>query len=343
VIPAAILARYAALADRPHRRFGPGLINDTYLVEADDGPVVMQRLHPLWAATSCEDFEVVTTHLVGKGMRSPLLIRTDADTRCVVDDDDRVWRAQTFLPGLHTHERVTSAAMAESAGALVARFHLAMADLEHDYRFTRGLVHDTAKHIGTLRDALAKYPEHRLFADVRALAEPLLDDAAKLPELTQLPSRHMHGDLKISNVLFDDRERAVALVDLDTIGKMAWPHEMGDALRSWCNPGGEDQGDVRFDLGVFGAGLRGYASEARELPSGEERALLVDGLASIALELSARFVADALNESYFGFDAERFATRGEHNLARARGQWALYESVLAQQQEARSLVGEAFA
>ena len=53
------------------------------------------------------------------------------------------------------------------------------------------------------------------------------------------------------------------------------------------------------------------------------------GVEWVSLELGARFAADALFESYFGWDANRFPGRGEHNLVRARGQWSLHEALLA--------------
>ena len=40
-----------------------------------------------------------------------------------------------------------------------------------------------------------------------------------------------------------------------------------------------------------------------------------------------RFAADALNESYFGWDKARFARAGDHNLLRARGQASLADAV----------------
>jgi hypothetical protein len=49
----------------------------------------------------------------------------------------------------------------------------------------------------------------------------------------------------------------------------------------------------------------------------------------ISLELAARFLADALQESYFGWNRERFSSAGEHNLVRARGQWSLHEAAQA--------------
>ena len=53
------------------------------------------------------------------------------------------------------------------------------------------------------------------------------------------------------------------------------------------------------------------------------------GVEWVSLELAARFAADALAESYFGWNAARFPGRGEHNLVRARGQWSLHQALLA--------------
>ena len=56
-------------------------------------------------------------------------------------------------------------------------------------------------------------------------------------------------------------------------------------------------------------------------------------------ELCARFAADAILEAYFGWDAQRFPGRGEHNLARARGQWALYQAVRDTRDQRRRILG----
>ncbi|HEY3449925.1 MAG TPA: phosphotransferase [Myxococcales bacterium] len=326
-IPAAVLARYRDLAGRPHRKFGTGLINRTYLVEGRAGNVVVQRLHPVFAGAVNEDIEAVTAHLAAKGLNTPRPVRCDDGALWVDGLDERPWRALSFVSG-ESLDRVGSPELAREAARLVASFHLAVADLSWDYRHVRVGVHDTAKHLGTLRQALKDHEAHRLFAEVAPLASEILAAAQRLPDLSRLPLRHCHGDLKISNILFSG-QKAVCLVDLDTLGRMIWPFELGDAMRSWCNPSGEDVGSAAIDRAIFTAALEGYASVARpaSFPTREEALALVDGLATICLELSARFLADALNESYFGFDAARFPARGEHNLLRARGQWALHQSV----------------
>jgi hypothetical protein len=104
---------------------------------------------------------------------------------------------------------------------------------------------------------------------------------------------------------------------------------MGDALRSWCNPVGEDSEDTAFDVDLFEAAVGGYASRAAGTIRAAEWGRLVDGVLTICRELAARFLADALRESYFGWDPSRHATRGEHNLVRGLGQWRLAESARA--------------
>jgi Ser/Thr protein kinase RdoA (MazF antagonist) len=328
-IPEAILARWGDLRERPHRPFGSGLINRTFLVEGRSGRVVLQRLHPVFAGTVNEDIDAITAHLEKKGLPTPRPVRTDDGALWALDGEERPWRALTFVEG-ESFDHVPSPAFAAEAGRLVARFHLATRDLEHEYRHVRVGVHDTTRHLASLAAALEEQPSHRLFAAVEPLARVLLAAAARLPDLGGLPLRHAHGDLKISNLLFRGDE-AHCLVDLDTLGRMSWAFEMGDALRSWCNPAGEDEARVGIDVATFEAALAGYGEAARTsgLVSAEERGFVVDGLATICLELSARFLADALRESYFGFDPGRFPARGEHNLLRGRGQLSLFESVEA--------------
>jgi Ser/Thr protein kinase RdoA (MazF antagonist) len=170
------------------------------------------------------------------------------------------------------------------------------------------------------------------------LADSLLREAETLVALESLPLRHAHGDLKISNLMFDAAGRGLCLIDLDTLSRMHWALEMGDALRSWCNPNKEDRPSARLDLAFFEAAVKGYRESAPGLISVDEWAALVAGLARICLELSARFLADALNESYFGWEPKRYPARGEHNLARGRAMWSLYQDVMHKRRTAERIL-----
>jgi len=333
-LPAAVRARWQRVREGRSTRFGSGLINDTFRVEGPDGTVLAQRLHPAFGAAVHEDIEAVTAHLAGQGFCTPRLVRADDGALWVEHRDDDgtlgVYRVFTFLEGTQTWDKVPDVGVAEEAGALVGRWHRAVAGLVHTYRHVRPGVHDTAGHLATLAAAVEAHPGHALYAEVAPLAAELLAAGRALPDFTALPLRHCHGDLKLSNLLFDADRKGVCLVDLDTLGQMVWPHEMGDALRSWCNPAGENSTEVVLDPGRFGAAVAGYAGTVGDLITAAEWQALVDGLATICLELSSRFLADALHERYFGWDATRYPSRGAHNLVRARGQWGLFRSVEAQ-------------
>jgi Ser/Thr protein kinase RdoA (MazF antagonist) len=313
-----------------------GLINATFVAtRGGERVAVLQRLHHVFAAEVNLDLEAVTAHVAARGLETPRLVRTPSGAPWV-EHDGRTWRALTWVEGASTHA-VPDLAHAEAAGGLVARFHRAVDDLAYDYRFVRAGVHDTAAHLARL-DAGARAPgDFDGAAEARELAAEVQDAARALAPLPALPRRHAHGDLKISNVLFRGGD-AVALVDLDTLGRQTLAFELGDAMRSWCNPHPEDAGRARFDLDVFAAAMRGYRDGARGLLTVEEWPSIVVGLETVCVELAARFCADVFEDRYFGWDPARFPSRREHNLIRARGQLALARDVRARRDDAMAVV-----
>jgi Ser/Thr protein kinase RdoA (MazF antagonist) len=323
-----------------------GLINRTLRVEGarmaeGHTRLILQRLHPAFTAEVNEDIDVITAHLARRGVPTPRILRT-RDGELSVPADDGVWRALTFIEG-RCLPVIDDPSVARVAGAGVARFHVATADLEHTFRFTRPGAHDTPRHLATLRDTLADHAGHRLSAAVAPVAEAILAHGQALPDIGGLPTRIVHGDLKVTNLLFDQRlEALAALVDLDTLAHGTIATELGDALRSWCNPGGESAPTPRVDERILRAALSGYAEAAPGLLEEREVLAIVAGLETIALELAARFCTDALVERYFGWDASRYPTRGEHNLARATAMQRLAADARARRDELREVAVECF-
>ena len=309
---------------------GNGLINDTFAVQAQGRDWVLQRVHTVFSPEIHHNIAAVTEHLAAQDIATPRLRRTEQGGLWT-ERDGRAWRVMTRLPGV-SFDAVRSAPQAAAAAGALGRFHRALESLEHEFVGLRAGVHDTPVHLQRLRDAVAKHAEHRLYDAVAPLAEALLAQADTLPDLEHLPARIAHGDPKLNNILFAGRSgvqatEAVGLIDLDTVAPMPLHLELGDAWRSWCNPKGEDEAAARFDLGVFEASVQGYLGSGPSLAA-EEREALVYGVEVISLELAARFLADALDESYFGWNAQRFGSAGEHNLVRAQGQWSLHRAAV---------------
>lgn len=336
-VPHSVRRRWSGLGSARLERIGTGLINLTWRAQCPGGHrLILQRLHPMFDAEINRNIRAVTRRLADRGFVTPELVRCDnGDLYCI--DAGQCWRVLTHVDGT-SFDAVTSPTMAREAGRLVGEFHGAMAGFDYDYVGQRNNVHDTASHLAHLRSTLATNPDHRHFARVVPLAERVLAAAANYPEIDALPKRHAHGDLKISNLLYDAHGNALCLIDLDTVSRMPWALEMGDALRSWCNPRTEDQLRADLDLEILDAALAGYASAAPDWLSATEATMLIDGLERICLELAARFLADAINERYFGWDRVTYTSAGDHNLARGNAMTELYRDVCRKREDACAIV-----
>ena len=136
----------------------------------------------------------------------------------------------------------------------------------------------------------------------------------------------IHGDPKISNILFDsDSGQAVSIIDLDTVKPGLLHYDIGDCLRSCCSrviklSGGEDS--LEFDIDFCRELLIGYFSEMTPFLRDEDYEYIYPALRLITFELGLRFFTDHLEgDKYFKTDAA-----GE-NLKRALDQFRLLENI----------------
>ena len=321
---------------------GTGLINETYLVTAGKERFVLQCLNPVFDPAVNLDIDALTRHLEDCGMVTPRLIPSQSGRALWVTHEERHWRLASYVPGFCL-DRLENTDQAHHAGRLLGRFHSQVLDFELDLHAERFGVHDTARHLESLAAALDECADHRYYDDIAPLAEAVLRRAASLPIMSGMPDRLVHGDPKISNLVFDPATgEGVCMIDLDTLAHMPVALELGDAMRSWCNPRGEDESSGHFRLDYFAAAMEGYAKEASaRLEPGEWEAF-VPAATTIMVELAARFTRDALRESYFGWNADKFPDRSTHNQMRARGQLSLCDSLLSQTRDAQAVVQRAF-
>ncbi len=312
-----------------------GLMHGTFKVDSEKGSYILQKLHPLLSSDAVlQDFVHVTDHLHARGFSAPVALRTVSDD-IVFRDGSYAYRMYTFVPG----QTVTSAkdeARVHEAGKIVGRFHEIMQDFGTPFESTL-ILHQTPLICRELIETLETFATDELLdSSVRELGTTIIETLPTLYLPASLPRRPAHGDLKISNILFNEKGEAVSLIDFDTCNRMPVPVEMGDAFRSWCG-NEEDDPDNAFSLERFAAGWKGYSSQVTHLTL-EEREYIVQGILLITLELTARFLIDYFKDSYFGWDQNRYQSRRLHNLARAKGQSALFASLLNNRNAAESIV-----
>ena len=147
-----------------------------------------------------------------------------------------------------------------------------------------------------------------------------------------------HGDPKVNNIMIDDvTGKGTAMIDLDTVSPGLIHMDFGDALRSICNPAGEEETDlakVVFDEDLCMAFCKGYMREAGSFLTDADRAYFYDAIRLLPFELGLRFFQDYLaGNVYFK------TTQPEQNLNRARVQFRLCESVEAREHSIRNALG----
>jgi len=153
----------------------------------------------------------------------------------------------------------------------------------------------------------------------------------------RLPLRPIHGDPKVNNIMIDTTTgQAISMVDLDTVKPGLVHYDIGDCLRSCCNPAGEETERweaVRFEPDLCQAILRGYLSLTRDFLTKNDYEYLYSAIRLIAFELGVRFLTDYLEGNVYFKVRHR-----EHNLARALVQFKLTQSIESQEGPIRAMI-----
>jgi Ser/Thr protein kinase RdoA (MazF antagonist) len=342
---------------------GQGNVNDTYRVSCAAAQFVLQRLNtrvfprPDWVMANMAR---LSDHAGGRPWPQPeqprrwelprlLPTRGSSDgateSRPWLEQGQDCWRMLSFVPNTTSPDIVLSDEHAAEVGRALGAFHLLVHDLPCDQ------LHDTLEGFHVTPGYLSHYDQllerdctgdpqalawcHRFIAERRTLA-PVLEQARSSGRLQLRP---IHGDPKVNNVLLDcSSGQAVAMVDLDTVKPGLLHYDIGDALRSGCNPAGEETTDlaaVQFDAQRCRAMLAGYLELARPILSEADLELIPTAARLISFELGLRFFSDHLaGNRYFK------CHHPGHNLERALVQFTLTERIEAQEQQLEQLVRE---
>ena len=297
-----------------------GLMNQTYRAMNSDGVFALQGIHEVVPDATLGDMHVVTEFLSQHGLQVPRLIKTSDGQLFTRDHNNLRWRLYSWIEG-QIFEAIQDTAMAQEAGQLVGKFHKVISQLNYQPVGSIPHFHDTPYILENLEKVVSDLP-----SDGQALAKTILAEAPNtIIDETKLQAHVIHGDLKISNLLFDAERRAVGLIDFDTLLWRPAAIDMGDALRSWCNRTSEDDAQAQFDNELFEVIETGYQQGFGG--DADYRALHRQAAKQIALELSARFLTDVVTDNYFGFDDKRYDSRKAHNWARAVGQYHLATTI----------------
>jgi Phosphotransferase enzyme family len=339
--------------------FGSGNINDTFLVTIADEiepHFVLQRINThvfLQPELVMQNMRIFTNHICDKLQYAennpvrrwavPRVLLTADGQDGWLEPDDTYWRAISFIDDSESIDIIKDVEHGREVGYALGRFHALISDLDPtQLADTLAGFHITPQYLEYYQRVLPTYtgavnPEVDYclkFVQARQEWARVLEDAKSDGKL---PLRPIHGDPKVNNVMIcTTTQQAIGIIDLDTVKPGLVHYDIGDCLRSGCNPLGEETREweqVYFDTQMCRSILQGYLSQASGFLTNYDYEYLFDGIRLIAFELGLRFFTDHLaGNVYFKV---KYPT---HNLDRALVQFKLTESIEAQEQVIRKII-----
>ena len=344
--------------------FGNGNINDTFLAiyrnTFTETQVILQKVnrrvfpHPEAIMANMHE---ITRHChekleadakAGRDDRvwqMPRIIKAKDSSDFVTDENGDVWRVITRIMSARAFDIAQGPEHAMECGAVLGHFHYLISDLPPEtiadplpgFHITSGYLkaYDTTLERESARELLGSSMEARRLAKFVEERRDLALSLERAESAGELKKRMFHGDPKVNNIMIDDvTGKGTAMIDLDTVSPGLVHIDFGDALRSICNPAGEEETDlskVVFDEDLCTAFCKGYMREAGAFMTDADRAYLYDSIRLLPFELGLRFFQDYLAGNVY------FKTKEPgQNLNRARVQFRLCESVEARERSIRS-------
>ncbi|MBW4479660.1 MAG: aminoglycoside phosphotransferase family protein [Tolypothrix brevis GSE-NOS-MK-07-07A] len=349
------------------QEFGHGNINNTFLVTLDclqEKHFILQRINTQvfrQPKLVMQNISIFTLHVRDKlkALSSPnrrwevprvLLTQTNAQNH-FIDADGSFWRAISFIEAAESFDTIKDSNHAREVGYALGMFHNLISDLPTEkLADTLPGFHITPRYLQQYVETRNLAVETRLIASVQSVEVKyclqFVSDRSSWANVLEnaqaqrhLRLRSIHGDPKINNVMIDTTTgHAISIIDLDTVKPGLVHYDIGDCLRSSCNPLGEETEEremVRFDTDICQSVLQGYLSVARDFLTISDYEYMYDAIRLIAFELGLRFFTDYLaGNVYFKIKYP------EHNLNRAMVQFKLTESIESQETAIRAIIQE---
>jgi len=346
------------------QRAGRGHINDTFIVETTENTYVVQRIEQKVFKRPIEvmhNIQLVLNALHssieqagGDPLRQSLtLVDAEDGLHYMVTDRGDFWRCYHYLDA-KSYDYVVNDEhgrhIAYEAARIFGEFQRHLTDLPaEDFHETIPNFHYTPWRYQQLEQAVE--------ADVMGRAEKCREEIAfalarkqmshtivDLMDLGEIPRVIVHNDTKINNVMFDDSvnpEKALAVIDLDTLMPGSRLYDFGDLVRTTTCPAAEDEPDldkVTVEIELFEQLVRGFYQAVGDLLTEAEINHLAFAGKLITYAQAMRFLADYIaGDKYY---VASVASRADHNLDRARTQFKMIRDMERQAGRMEAIVNE---
>lgn len=330
------------------RPFGSGLINSTWkLTQAGtDHSFILQKInHQVFKKPEDIAYNV---REIGQ-----YLLNTYPDylfVRNVLTSDGKdlvsmkgsgYYRVVPFVKNSHTVDVLETPAQAYEAARQFGRFTYLLRDFPVDtLKVTIPDFHNLSLRYDQFLEAVVKGNPERI-RKAAVLIDWLKKQAFIVDRFNNMrvnplfKLRVTHHDTKISNVLFDDHDKGLCVIDLDTVMPGYFISDVGDMMRTCLSPVSEEETDftkIEIRTDYYKAIATGYLEALQNELTDAEKACFFDAGCYLIYMQALRFLADHLNnDSYYGARYEG------HNYNRAGNQVVLLQKMFEKESALRAI------
>lgn len=323
--------------------FGKGLINRTWKITTTHGEqFVLQKLNEkVFKNPGDIAFNI---HLIGEFLKQnypdyfflrPVL--STSGEEMIYIEREGVFRLFPFVENSHTVDVVNTTDQAYEAARQFGKFTRVLSGFDaKKLKTTIPNFHNLPLRYQQFEQSIQTGNKERI-SNSKNLIEQLhsnkniVDEYSSIINDPEFKQRVTHHDTKISNVLFDKNEKAICVIDLDTLMPGYFISDVGDMMRTYLSPANEEEKDldkifIREDF--YKAIAEGYLEEmSGELTEKENSYFSYSGKFMIYMQ-ALRFLIDHFeNDIYYGAEYEG------HNFVRAQNQAVLLERLIQKEKE----------
>lgn len=315
--------------------FGNGHINTTYKVAFENTiqEYILQKINTNVFKNPqqiVQNHFKIQNHIKSDNIEIPFLINLKENQYLFIDDEQNVWRMMNFIKDSYSVEIIKNEKQAYEAGKAYGWFLNSCSGL-NPKNFTEAIpdFHKLSFRISQLDESvkLDKVGRYRTVKNIVTFYKQREESLLKIERFinqNEIPLRLVHNDTKINNLLFRD-EKAIAVIDLDTIGPGSIIFDYGDALRTICNTAAEDEKDLnKVDLSLksFEQFTEGYLNQTKSILNNKEKEFLYLAPIYMTFIIGIRFLSDYLDgDNYYKI------SYSEHNLIRSLVQKKMIEQM----------------
>lgn len=317
------------------RQFGSGLIHKTYLVEYEGSPeYILQKInHHVFK----KPYDIVTNIILLQNYLKehhpayPFaeLIFTKNGSGLFVNDDDH-YRLTGFIGGTHSLDVCSYPEQAYQAAFAFGNFTYNLNGIDlNEFKYPIPGFHDLLNRFKSFEIALrdgntTRMDQNKGIIDWMYQRKEIVLKYESIIKDKSFIQRIIHHDTKISNVLFDENEKGITVIDLDTTMPGYCISDIGDMIRTYTSPANEEEKDLSMVFvrkEFLQAIMDGYQEKMNGQLTDEERHNLLFGGRFMIYMQALRFFTDYINDDiYYGSKYEG------HNLVRTKNQMKLLES-----------------